>query len=392
MRLLIVATHAVQYFAPLYRELARRPGLDLTVAFESDYGMTPSLDRQFGVQFQYDVPLTEGYRYLVLPEQAGTGRLHGRLSRRSWSVRHHVAQADAVLLASFLSVTELVAAASAWRRSIPVLYRCESTLLTPRPPWRDHLRHLVLPRLLGRVGAGLYIGQANQDYLRAFGVPEERLHFSPYCVDNAAFSARADALRPRRGELRRAFGLEADLPVVLFSGKLIPKKQPLLLLQAFERLQATCPSQLLVVGDGELRGAFEAAVADRRVPRVHLAGFLNQSRMPEAYAVADVLALPSSFEETWGLAVNEAMCFGVAAVVSDRVGCGADLVEDGVTGHRFRFNDAGALAEALRGTVADQVRCRTMGQAARERIGRYTIQAAADGILQGLRAATRGSV
>ena len=67
---------------------------------------------------------------------------------------------------------------------------------------------------------------------------------------------------------------------------------------------------------------------------VRLTGFLNQSEMAGAYALADVLAVPSA-TETWGLVVNEAMACGLPAAVSDAVGCAPDLVDDGRTGATY---------------------------------------------------------
>jgi glycosyltransferase involved in cell wall biosynthesis len=384
MRLLIVTTHAIQYYAPLYRELSRRPGLELKVAYATDCGLRASFDRQFGMQVRYDRPLGDGYEYVVLPEHVGCESVPGPLGRRNWSVRLHVREADAVYLASFLSVTDLVAAASAAAAGKPIIYRSESTLLTPRGRMRDLARGLVMPMLFDRVAACLYIGRRNREYLRRFGVPEDRLFFSPYCVDNDFFVAEAARLAPRREELRASFGLVPGLPVALFSGKLIPKKQPLLLLEAFEKVQATVPSQLLVVGDGELRSEFEQAVVQRRIPRVTLTGFVNQSRIPEAYAAADLLVLPSNFEETWGLVMNEAMCFGLPVLASDLVGGAADLVTEGLTGRVFDHRSADSLAQVLGAMLGDAGGLVRMGVAARTRVAEYSIQRAADGIVAAL--------
>ncbi len=388
-RLLVVQTHFIQYFAPLYRELARRPGIDLTVAYATDLGRREGFDAQFGQRVKWDVPLDEGYRWVVMPEHPGVQTVPSGWRRRNWSVRGLVAEADAVLISSFLSVTEQVAAWTAWRRGIPLLYRSESTLLPPRGgALREAGRALILRKLLRGASAGLYIGTKNREQLEHWGMPPDRLHFSPYSIDDALFTARAAALAAERDRLRASFDLEPGLPVILFAAKLIPKKQPLLLLEAFARLQESLPSQLLLVGDGELRPAVERRVAEARIPRVRLAGFLNQSRMPEAYAAADVLALPSSIE-TWGLVMNEAICFSLPIVASDRVGGAYDLVREGETGAMFRYDDVGELTAALGRVLASEAERRRMGAAARALVDRYSIRASADGISEALAHATQ---
>jgi len=143
---------------------------------------------------------------------------------------------------------------------------------------------------------------------------------------------------------------------------------------------------LLVVGTGELEATARERVASAGLP-VTFAGFLNQSAIPEAYVAADCLALPSDCGETWGLVVNEAMACGLPAVVSDRVGCGPDLVEPGVTGALFPCGDTTALAETLGRLCGDPAALMRMGEAARQRVvERYSIAAAVAGTLEAVHA------
>ena len=61
IRLAHFVTHPIQYFAPLYRRLALDGRVELKVFFGSSYGTTPSFDREFNRQVEFDVPLLEGY-------------------------------------------------------------------------------------------------------------------------------------------------------------------------------------------------------------------------------------------------------------------------------------------------------------------------------------------
>jgi glycosyltransferase involved in cell wall biosynthesis len=93
-------------------------------------------------------------------------------------------------------------------------------------------------------------------------------------------------------------------------------------------------------------------------------GFLKQTELWRAYVPADAFVLPSTDRETWGLVTNEAMLFGLPAIVSDRVGCGPDLVHDGETGFRFS-GGAEALADAMERLARDPAAARAMGLAGR---------------------------
>ena len=63
--------------------------------------------------------------------------------------------------------------------------------------------------------------------------------------------------------------------------------------------------------------------------------------------MADVLVLPS-IQETWGIVVSEALCFGLPAIVSDQVGSGMDLVSHGWNGFKYAGGDVEALASHIK--------------------------------------------
>jgi len=91
--------------------------------------------------------------------------------------------------------------------------------------------------------------------------------------------------------------------------------------------------------------------------------------MPLVYRTGDVLVLPSKGRyETWGLAVNEAACCGLPAIVSSHVGCGPDLIENGVTGWTFEAGDMLALQRVLQQAAARPSDLPGMGYALRCRV------------------------
>ena len=81
--------------------------------------------------------------------------------------------------------------------------------------------------------------------------------------------------------------------------------------------------------------------------QVVFAGFVNQAEIGAYYAAADCLILPSRFGETWGLVVNEALQFGVPCLVSNKVGCGPDLIQSGRTGYIFESGRHDSLLECM---------------------------------------------
>mgnify|MGYP003601631490 CR=1 FL=1 len=377
-RLFAVETHPIQYKAPLFRKLAADPRIDLTVF----YALIPDAAQQgagFGVPFAWDVPLLEGYRHEVLENRAtrpsvtvfsgcDTPGLFGRLRRD---------KPDAVLVNGWGTKTCLQALWACRRLGIPCLVRGEANRLRSRAAWKHALHRM----LLRQYGAFLAIGSANRDFYRFHHCPEARIFWAPYAVDNGFFAAQAAARAGRRAELRAAFGIPPAAVVFLFAGKLEEKKRPLDLLDAVSRLPADlrAKAHVLVAGDGPLRAACERMALERDL-RVSFAGFLNQSRLPDAYAAADVLVLPSDAGETWGLVVNEAMASGRPAVVSRAAGCCADLILEDQTGHSFALHDVPGLADILAGYLRAPGLAARQGLAAAEQIRPFGLETAAAGI------------
>src|SRR5262249_44960786 len=157
-----------------------------------------------------------------------------------------------------------------------------------------------------------------------YGCPEEKLIFSPYCVDTTPFQVDEDARQALRARTRTSLGIQEQETVLLFSGKLSERKGPDLLIEAARLLPAERRKDtvILIARNGELQPALEASANSEPRVKVRFAGFQNQRQLSPYYHAADLLVLPSRRLETWGLVVNEALHHGVPCVVSDRVGCG----------------------------------------------------------------------
>jgi glycosyltransferase involved in cell wall biosynthesis len=217
-----------------------------------------------------------------------------------------------------------------------------------------------------------------------YGISEDRIFECNYFVDNRWFRERMDQLGEDRDITRTHWGIKTNAVCFLYAGKLISKKRIPDLLQAFETVwRVRKDIHLLVVGTGELMSSAQQYVSERRLP-VTFSGFLNQSEIVKAYAATDCLVLPSDFGETWGLVVNEAMACGRPVIVSDRVGCGPDLVENDVTGFIFPFGDPQALADRIIAIASDSAKRLQMGENAARRIEHYSVENAVQGTLQAI--------
>jgi glycosyltransferase involved in cell wall biosynthesis len=298
---------------------------------------------------------------------------------------------DVLWLEGYNSISYLLAQATQRTLGGRVIFREEQTLLHPRSLAVTVAKEVALRRLLKGQHA-LYVSSENRRWFEHYGVPAERLFSAPHTVENAYFQSAAERLHPQRAALRERFGIGPDAgPVILTASRLVEKKQPLFLLDAFRRLRREHRCALLVAGSGPLEVEMRRAVERDGIPDVHFAGFLNHTEIASAYACADVFTLLSREHETFGLVVPEAMNFALPIVTSDKVGCHADLVSPGLNGYVVAHTDVDAAAGALERLVGDDDLRRRMGVASRARIDEWTPEQTVQGVLAAVHHATSGA-
>jgi glycosyltransferase involved in cell wall biosynthesis len=377
-RLAIFATHPVQYHTALWRSLAAVPGLEIHVFYFSDVSVRGGVDPGFGVPVAWDVPLLDGYPHTFLSRDADITKPWGvgyRGARRLLAEGRY----DWVLLQGYTHRFERQVLRAAKGLGVRVVLRGEFCDQPRGGSLRMLVRDLYLRWFYRRVDAFCYIGETARCHLTRMDIPSDRLFFSPYHVDSALFEQNAAKLK--REDCRASLGIGPNKWVLLFSGKLIPRKEPLLLLEAIRRLPDHRGLELIILGDGPLWRQVTNEGRALLGERLHAPGFVNQTNLGPYFAAADVLILPSNYE-TWGLVVNEAMYFGLPCVVSDRVGCHPDLVRQGETGWVFRSGDSAALAQVLQELITDRAAMAAMGEKARMLVRHYSTEAARDGILK----------
>lgn len=385
MRLAILVTHPIQYYAPIFRELAKL--IDVHVF----YGVQPDQIMQgregFGVPFAWDIDLLSGYsfEFLVNVSSKPNPSVHKGVDCPGILDRLRAGKFDAVLTIGWHVKYLQQGIIAAKRLGLPVIVRGDSQLTRAGTIGRRIAKECLYPVLLRTFNAALYVGSRNKEFFRQYHYPECRLFHSPHCVDNARFAN--DSLEPARATKRAAVGIPDQQKVVLFAGKLVSFKQPIAAVEAVAQLRSDgIDGALLVAGTGPLLEEVQARSRELRVP-LHYLGFQNQSEMPGVYAAADVLALPSTSRETWGLVSNEALASGLPVVVSDAAGCAPDLAQHYPAARSFAYGNSEQLAAGLSEVILNP----PPSQSVRDAASAFSIKAACDGILHALEYTTKAS-
>lgn len=394
-RLAYLVSHPIQYQAPLLRRIAQEPDIDLTVLFGSDFSVRGYKDVGFGgVGVKWDIPLLEGYKHVFLPRLRDGNDVSFAMplnrgiyaALRGQALSRNQPAFDALWVHGYATANALQGILFARMLGIPILVRAESWLRDrSRSPLKLALKRLFFSGLGSLVDGVLPIGTLNSEYWRTY-LPHTPQFLMPYSVDNAYFAERAHEAWPRRAQLQADLGLDPARPAILFASKLQTRKHCDHLISAYARLASAKSIEphpyLLIVGDGEERAALEKQAAGTGLSSIRFLGFRNQSELPAFFDLASVFVLPSR-HEPWGLIVNEVMNAATPCIVSDDVGCGPDLIADGVNGCIYPVGDIAALTDALRRVLGSPESAAAMGQRAFHRIQSWGF----DRDVAGLRAA-----
>jgi glycosyltransferase involved in cell wall biosynthesis len=211
----------------------------------------------------------------------------------------------------------------------------------------------------------LAASNAERKQLLDLGLPNPKIHVIPNPIDETEYEQAADPAR-----FRRTVGLPTE-SIVLFLGKLTPRKGVDVLLHAFRRVSPA--AHLVIAGNDMGAGADVRRIIakfdlHRRVTQV---GLLKGAHRLDALAAATVVAYPSR-DEVFGLVAVEALLCGSPVIVGDDSGCGEVIAEVG-GGVSVPYGNVAALARALT-IVLDaaepwRARARAAGLDVRQRFG-----------------------
>lgn len=374
----IVASHPVQYCVPWYRALAKE--VDLTVFYCHRQTAQGQAKAGYAVEFEWDIPLFEGYKSRWLNNVAKNPGPHfwGCDTPEVKSIIDS-GKIDTVITQGWHLKSHWQTHWACWRNDIPIMVWGDSQLQSPRSLLKKIIKKAIYPRLIPKYDAYLVAGERNRDYLLHYGADKAKMFHVPRVVDNQRFT-RVD--KQVVNKLVKSLELEDWSFIVLFVGRFVRWKRPIDLIKAVAKLRTTgVDAVVLFVGEGRLRKDMEGAASNYNVP-VRFSGFVNQSKIPLVYHAADVLTLPSE-GENWGVVVNEAMASGIPAVVSDQVGSAPDLIDEGETGFTFPCGDIKALGKKLL-TVYKMQQEGNFQEALKRKMEKYSVKQAVAGTLEAI--------
>jgi glycosyltransferase involved in cell wall biosynthesis len=382
-RVLFLSSQPIQNSTPL-QLLAQNPHLEILMAYCS----LPDAKLWQGLEYLnkqvFDTPMLEGYPWVSLSNYSPVPSLGKAFGLVNPGIMKLVPKFDCCIVYGHAYISFWLAIALAKLTAKPLLLSNDATYLDPIEggSWKIALKRRLLPLLYKYISDAVLVpSTASKRFLHSLGVPQDRIFVAPYVVDNQAIATTAQ--KTDRNKIRAEWQIPVDAIVVVFCAKFIPRKRPQDLLKAFA-LANVPNSYLVLVGDGPLKDTLHAEIEELGITnRVRFLGFVNYSRLPEVYASSDLLVHSAEWEP-YGLIVNEAMVCGIPVVVSDRVGAGYDLVQEGITGFIYPCGNLDALATILQKILVDQEALKQMSKAAIERMKTWSFRENAEAHIEAI--------
>lgn len=355
-KIAIISPTTHYYHVPLYRHLASSSEIDLTVYYCSNEAIIGSdVKKTYGVIGRFsNADILNGYSYKFIKNYSFRPSYlrwpFGLVNIGIWQ-EIKKGKYDAVVLQAWTDLTWYIAFLACLRFKTPVLFMTDANAaLEPfRPKTKLFLKKILLKFLFKKASGFLTAGIANEEYYKLYGADPQKMARFYFSWGYEDFYKKAQRIKLKRKEIRKSLGVAEDDFLILYVGRLSQEKNPGILLEAFNRLSFK-KKKLFFAGDGHLRSEIEQKIKEQKIDNAFITGFQDRNKIGDFYAAADVLVLPSS-SETWGIVVNEAMCFGLPVIASDQVGAAVDLVKNKYNGFIFPSGDAKGIVEAVNNVI-----------------------------------------
>jgi glycosyltransferase involved in cell wall biosynthesis len=258
-------------------------------------------------------------------------------------LQEHASRFDVAHLHACRNIPGVIAARRLRRAGVPYVLAPNGTapILERRKLAKQAFDTVVGRRMLHAASRVIAVTAAEQVQLRALGVDDRLVRVIPNPVDLDEFASPI-----ARGAFRTRHALGSG-PIVMFLGRITPRKRVDLLVRAFARI--TDPQARLVIAGNDPGSSDTVAPLLRAMgvtERSRVTGLLRGRERLEALADADVVVYPSE-DEIFGLVPLEALLAGTPVVVAGGCGCGEVIRGLGGGGQVVPPSDHVELAAAI---------------------------------------------
>ncbi len=381
-KIAIFTTHPIQYQVPLFKQLAKKKNIKLTVYFASNHGIKINKDKDFNKKFAWNINLDSGYNYRFIgtfKKDVNSFFLNSQFIKKEIKDNNY----DLSIIFGWNNIFYIKAIIYSFCYAKKIFLRSENNLSKKENILKKYLKSIIFYFLFKIFDKFLVIGLRNYNFYIKNGVKKKKLLNAPYSVDNNFFRKK----KLNKKKIKSKLNIKNEI-VFIFSGKFIKRKRPMDILKAINLIKTERNNyKFLFIGDGILKDKCISYCKKNKLKNILFLGFVNQNEIVNYYNISDVVIMPSEYE-TWGLSVNEAMASQCACLVSKESGCSDDLVKTSgkkKNGFIFKSGDIQNLSLKIKYLLKNKKKIRQMKKNSLEIIKSYEFKETINSIEKSLR-------
>lgn len=378
-RLLVVTTHPIQYYAPIFQALSRR-GISVKVIYFSDCSVRGGWDKDFKTSVAWDNDLLSGYDYEILyPDSSKPG------FRNSWlpNAGQRIAKfaPDVIWLFGYSYLFSWQLWLMHFLKKYRLLYFSDSNftlecIKKKRSAVSYFFKRCLLRGFFGTIDYCYCTSDKNYDYLRYYGARERTICRGPFAVDAELLLKSDDpGVRDRLDQFIRP-----DAIVFGWTGKFSPLKRGADFLLALRQLHDEgIRVQGIMIGAGNMEDEWKKLISAPQYDTLTIwPGFVNASAIGSYLKRCDVFVFTSDFD-AYGLSVTEAVICGLPVVATACSGCVGNhaAAVPGKNAFAYPAGDVKALTDMMRQLAVNQSLRDQMAVQSKQIGANQTIEAAA---------------
>ena len=385
MKFLYVVTHQIQAHTPLFRKISQNK----KVSFKAIYWQNISknfFDTEFNKMINWGMDLTSGFNHIFLFEKETD---YPKINF-TFKLKVLFRLIKLIIFGDYQAICfhgyyfpHVFAAIVAKLKKKKTIMRDISYNLGKKSLLKKILRKFYYRFANMFIDEFWAIGELNSLFFKIHGVSKEKIKLIPHAINDERLLKKNNTFLLNKEETCLKYDISQNKKIILFIGKFIKKKQPLMLIEAFTNSKINDEWLLILVGDGHLKNEIELFFNSKNVKNIKLINFLNQYEIINFYNIADIFVMPSDQGETWGLAAIEAIHSGCSLIVSDMVGCHPEILKEEI-GIVFDHKNKNELSNALKLLVSNSEMRQQFTQNALKYSNNIKIQIVAEKIIETL--------
>lgn len=371
MRLLLITNIISPYRIPVFNYLGKVEDLDFKVIFLTE----TENNRKWKVykkEINFKYKTLKGFSFYIQSKEMPI--------YFNWGLWKELRRfkPDAICICGYHYLATIEALIYAKLNNIPITLWAGSHLLSGFI--KNPLSNLYKKMIISRFNSYVTYGTAAKEQIIRYGANPEKIFVGCNSVDVKWFIRKSQEFKEDEiKEMKKRYPPKN----ILYVGNFIAHKGVLNLIKAFQKLNMDNVG-LILVGDGIEKSVYLKYIKEHQIKNVFFEGFVQKEDIVKYYKTADVFVLPS-FNEVWGLVVNEAMACGLPVISSKLAGVTQDLVKDGINGYGFDPNSIDELAKKLKFILTNEELTKQMGVKSLEIIKDKTPKNYSEKILEAVR-------